>query len=147
MRAVAWRHTQAGIERRRAAAAQEAEAALAAIEQDNKPLPHLRLVQASEVQAPDVVAQYREIPVVIAKKSAAKLMDEVAEDFGTTVQVLKGISRNREIVHARQMAMYRVRKERPDLSLPVIGRAFNRDHTTVLHAIRKIEKLLEGEQQ
>ncbi len=50
------------------------------------------------------------------------------------------MSRSKHIVAARQEAMYRVRKERTDMSLPMIGRVFGgKDHTTILHAVRKIE--------
>ncbi len=53
---------------------------------------------------------------------------------------LKGSKRTHPLVDVRQLAMYEVRRQRPDLSFPVIGRWFGgRDHTTVMHAVRKIE--------
>ena len=53
---------------------------------------------------------------------------------------LTGSSRSRLLVTARQMAMYLTR-ELTDLSLPKIGQTFgNRDHTTVMHADKKIRK-------
>lgn len=65
------------------------------------------------------------------------IIAEVARKHGLKVADLKGPRRNRPYVRARQEAMYRCYRE-TDNSLPAIGRAFgNRDHTTVLHGIRR----------
>ena len=65
-------------------------------------------------------------------------MAVTADYFAVSVDDLVGPSRSRALVHARQMAMYLCR-ELTDLSLPKIGEKFgNRDHTTVMHADRKI---------
>ncbi|MBX3751922.1 MAG: hypothetical protein KF897_17725, partial [Opitutaceae bacterium] len=48
-----------------------------------------------------------------------------------------GASRTRHVVEARFEAIRLVRAARPDLSLPAIGRLFNRDHTTILHALKR----------
>ena len=70
--------------------------------------------------------------------SAATIMAVAAEYFSITMDDLVGASRSRVIANARQMAMYLCR-ELTDLSLPKIGEKFgNRDHTTVLHAEKKI---------
>ncbi len=70
--------------------------------------------------------------------SAATIMIVTAEYFAVSVDDLTGSSRSRVLVSARQMAMYLCR-ELTDLSLPKIGEKFgNRDHTTVMHADRKI---------
>ncbi|MCA1713545.1 MAG: chromosomal replication initiator protein DnaA, partial [Actinobacteria bacterium] len=69
------------------------------------------------------------------------IQDEVARFFDITVEDLCSTSRSRQLVTARQIAMYLVR-ELTDLSLPRIGRAFNRDHTTVMHARDKITALM-----
>jgi chromosomal replication initiator protein len=70
--------------------------------------------------------------------SAATIMAVTAEYFAVTIDDLVGGSRSRVLVGARQMAMYLCR-ELTDLSLPKIGEKFgNRDHTTVMHAERKI---------
>ena len=53
----------------------------------------------------------------------------------------RGVQKNKGIAEARQMAMYLIRKL-TNLSLPDIGREFARDHSTVLHAIRKVEVAL-----
>jgi chromosomal replication initiator protein len=70
--------------------------------------------------------------------SAATIMAVTAEYFNISIDDLMGSSRSRVLVSARQMAMYLCR-ELTDLSLPKIGEKFgNRDHTTVMHAERKI---------
>ncbi len=65
---------------------------------------------------------------------------EVAAEFGIKVSDLKSRKRIQSIVLPRQMAMYIARKT-TDLSLPFIGREFGgKDHTTVLHSVKRIEK-------
>ncbi|WP_412541130.1 chromosomal replication initiator protein DnaA [Longispora sp. K20-0274] len=72
--------------------------------------------------------------------TADQIMQETAEYFGVTMEDLRGHSRSRLLVGARQVAMYLCR-ELTDLSLPRIGAAFGgRDHTTVMHADRKIRQ-------
>ena len=67
-------------------------------------------------------------------------MASTAEYFGVSLEDLRGHSRVRVLVNARQVAMYLCR-ELTDLSLPRIGQAFGgRDHTTVMHADRKIRQ-------
>jgi chromosomal replication initiator protein len=70
--------------------------------------------------------------------TAATIMAVTAEYFAISIDDLVGSSRSRMMANARQMAMYLCR-ELTDLSLPKIGEKFgNRDHTTVMHADRKI---------
>jgi len=74
--------------------------------------------------------------------TAAIIMAVTAEYFAVTIDDLTGSSRSRVLVTARQMAMYLCR-ELTELSLPKIGGEFgNRDHTTVMHAERKIRGLM-----
>ncbi len=72
--------------------------------------------------------------------TADQIMVATADYFGVSLEDLKGHSRSRVLVNARQVAMYLCR-ELTDLSLPRIGQAFGgRDHTTVMHADRKIRQ-------
>ncbi|MEU9839211.1 chromosomal replication initiator protein DnaA [Actinomadura sp. NPDC048032] len=74
--------------------------------------------------------------------TAAMIMAQTVEYFGTTIDDLCGPSRSRMLVTARQIAMYLCR-ELTELSLPKIGQQFGgRDHTTVMHAERKIRSLM-----
>ena len=73
--------------------------------------------------------------------TAATIMAQTAAYFSLTIDDLCGTSRSRVLVNARQIAMY-LAKILTLRSLPEIGRRFGgRDHTTVLHAVRKIELL------
>jgi chromosomal replication initiator protein len=74
--------------------------------------------------------------------TAATIMAQTAAYFGQSMEDLCGSSRSRVLVTARQIAMYLCR-ELTDLSLPKIGQQFGgRDHTTVMHADKKIRHLM-----
>lgn len=74
--------------------------------------------------------------------TSATIMAQTAAYFGLTIEDLCGTSRSRVLVTARQIAMYLCR-ELTDLSLPKIGQQFGgRDHTTVMHADKKIRQLM-----
>ena len=74
--------------------------------------------------------------------TAATIMAVTAAYYAVTMEDLCGSSRSRQLVTARQIAMYLCR-EMTDLSLPKIGQHFGgRDHTTVMHADRKIRELM-----
>ncbi len=91
----------------------------------------------AEVVLKDLIPEGQENTI-----TAAMIMSAVAEYFAVSVDDLCGTSRTHVLVTARQMAMYLCR-ELTDLSLPKIGQAFGgRDHTTVMHADRKIRQLL-----
>jgi chromosomal replication initiator protein len=78
-----------------------------------------------------------------AMPTGASIKKKTARAFGISLSDLEGKKRNREISFPRQVAMYLCR-ELTDMSLPQIGEIFTgRDHTTVLHAIKKVETLLE----
>jgi chromosomal replication initiator protein len=77
-----------------------------------------------------------------AEITSGTIMGQVASYFGLTIDDLCGQSRTHVLVTARQIAMYLCR-ELTDLSLPKIGQQFGgRDHTTVMHAERKIRTLM-----
>ena len=74
--------------------------------------------------------------------TASTIMAQTAAYFSLSVDDLCGTSRSRVLVNARQIAMYLCR-ELTELSLPKIGQTFGgRDHTTVMHADRKIRELM-----
>jgi chromosomal replication initiator protein len=69
-----------------------------------------------------------------------ELLAEIAAYLGFEVEALRGKSRQRPLVTARQIAMY-VFRDLTDLSYPSIARLFGgRDHTTVIHAVEKIQR-------
>jgi len=74
--------------------------------------------------------------------TAPTIMAQTAAYYSLTIDDLCGTSRSRALVNARQIAMYLCR-ELTELSLPKIGQTFGgRDHTTVMHADRKIRELM-----
>jgi chromosomal replication initiator protein len=74
--------------------------------------------------------------------TANLIMAQTAAYFSLTIDDLCGTSRSRVLVNARQIAMYLCR-ELTELSLPKIGQTFGgRDHTTVMHADRKVRQLM-----
>ncbi|MEU5690581.1 chromosomal replication initiator protein DnaA [Actinosynnema sp. NPDC020468] len=72
--------------------------------------------------------------------TAPTIMAVTAEFFGVTIEDLCGPGKTKVLAQARQISMYLCR-ELTDLSLPKIGQTFGgRDHTTVMHADKKIRK-------
>jgi chromosomal replication initiator protein len=77
--------------------------------------------------------------------SVETIQQIVAENLGFTVEDLKSSKRTSELAFARQVAMYLSRKH-TESSLQQIGLAFNKkDHTTVLHAQKKIDALIKDQ--
>jgi len=69
----------------------------------------------------------------------------VSRKFRVSVDDMVGTKRSQDIVRARQVAMY-LSRELTNASLPSIGKAFGgKDHTTVLHSIQKITRLMESD--
>ena len=70
------------------------------------------------------------------------ILEATSKMFAFSLEDIKGKSRQRPLVTARQVAMY-VFRELTDLSYPAIAREFGgRDHTTVIHAVAKIKALM-----
>jgi chromosomal replication initiator protein len=70
-----------------------------------------------------------------------RIKELVAAQFRTTVRHLSGPQRYRRLVRARQVAMWLARNTTSH-SLPEIGWAFERDHTTVMHGIEKVDEIM-----
>ncbi len=76
-----------------------------------------------------------------------RILELTAEMFGYGITELTSQRRQRGLVKARQISMY-VMRELTDLSYPAIASIFGgRDHTTVMHAVKKISSLLPAERQ
>jgi chromosomal replication initiator protein len=79
--------------------------------------------------------------------SLATIQREVCRYYSMSQADLIGSKRSQAIVYPRQIAMY-LSRELTDLSLPKIGEGFGgRDHTTVMHATAKIQKLMSEQRQ
>ena len=70
-----------------------------------------------------------------------EIQKRVAEHFNIKLSEMTSARRARAVARPRQVAMY-LAKQLTSRSLPEIGRKFGgRDHTTVMHAVRKVEEL------
>lgn len=63
-----------------------------------------------------------------------------ATNKSVSISEIIGYRRTRYITEVRQKCYFEIKKLRTDLSFPLIGRFFNRDHTTILHGIQKLEQ-------
>lgn len=93
------------------------------------PIPNTVIAQAAEIA----------FPAFALAGTIRIIMRATAEEFSpVTMMDITSQRRTAKVVKARQVAMY-LSKEMTARSLPEIGRRFGRDHTTVLHAVRKIK--------
>ncbi len=70
------------------------------------------------------------------------IINEVARYFGMEDAVLRGPSRSRSVVMARNIAMYLIRQI-TGLSTIELGRIFGRDHSTAMHSLDQVTEKLE----
>ena len=90
--------------------------------------------------AQEALKDYANKGLISEKNDVAKIQKVVADYFQISIDDLRGKKRSSNISFPRQIAMYLCRKL-TDESFPKIGEAFgNRDHTTVMHALKKIEE-------
>ena len=76
-----------------------------------------------------------------------EIQRKVAEHYNLRMADMHSARRARNVARPRQVAMY-LAKQLTARSLPEIGRKFGgRDHTTVMHAVRKVEELMEDDAQ
>ena len=71
------------------------------------------------------------------------IISQVCKVYNLDENVLRGTQKNKRTAEARQVAVYLIRKL-TNLSTPDIGKEFNRDHTTILHSINKIDEAIEA---
>jgi len=77
--------------------------------------------------------------------SAEAILQAVGRYYGVSLEDLRGKARDRKVVVPRQVAMYLLREE-ARLSLPEIGhRLGGRDHSTVLHGVRAVQREVESD--
>ena len=88
--------------------------------------------------AAETVRYYSTAEAETVKIEAETIIEVVAEYYEIAVADLLGKKRNKEIVMPRQVAMY-VAREMAGMSYPDIGRAFDRDYTTVIHSYEKVK--------
>jgi chromosomal replication initiator protein len=97
-------------------------------------------IEMAQAQLADLLTQN-----VTKLRTDEEMLAEMASYLGFSVEALKGKSRQRPLVSARQVAMY-VFRDMTELSYPAIARLFGgRDHTTVIHAVDKVQRLMREE--
>lgn len=111
------------------------------------PAPKLVVIAPEPEPAPDPLAQYRlaydnSMDPRWSVQIAKRILRETAAEHGFTVAEIQSDSRRAPLARARQLTMWRIAKM-TQLSMPHIAKIMGgRDHTTVLHAIRRINGLL-----
>lgn len=110
---------------------------------------------AASVQANNAPVTVKLVRDILKKTKGAlranvkpdQIIDAVAEQFGVRKEDITGRGRTAEVANARQVAMYLI-KEMLNIPLTKVASAVRRgDHTTVIHACRKIENALKSDQQ
>lgn len=99
------------------------------------PIPNCEMERACDIlsSGPKVVGEVERIQIAVSKH------------FDISLNDMKSARRTSYVVRPRQIAIY-LAKELTGRSLPEIGKRFGgRDHTTVLHAVRRIKALVEAE--
>jgi len=100
------------------------------------------ILQAAERVLRDLMPEGNDIHV-----DADSIITATCSYFGISADELTGASRVAALARARQIAMYLCR-ELTDLSLPKIGSRFGgRDHTTVMHSVKKIDTKMGEDRQ
>lgn len=78
--------------------------------------------------------------------AAREVIAATVMHFGLPKEAMTNSARYRSVARPRQIAMYLIREMCPHMSYPGIGRLMGgRDHTTVLHGVRKITELLKSD--
>ena len=85
-----------------------------------------------------VLALYTKVIDTTERTLVEDIIKQTAAAFGVRPADILGPRRDRNSVAARHMAMARAYVERPDMTLPELGRLFKRDHTVLLHAAKKM---------
>ena len=103
---------------------------------------HSQLLSGKEITLDMTQDVLKDMLRSIDKKTTIdEIQKKVAEHFNISVKELQSSRRARTVARPRQVAMY-LAKQLTSRSLPEIGRKFDRDHTTVMHAVRKVEELI-----
>ncbi len=78
------------------------------------------------------------VPVTV---TVDRILNEVCRRYDLTPEDLKGRRRTNNVATARHVAVYLIRNM-TDMSLPAIGRIFNRDHTTIMNSYDNVKKMI-----
>lgn len=109
----------------------------------NKTIPMLTI----DIKPERLKAIKRSTKKIIANPVVNVIIETVSKESGIPIIDILEMSRKREIVTARHLAMYFI-KEHTDYSLKKIGSFFsNRDHSTIIHANQSVEDLIDTDKK
>jgi Bacterial dnaA protein helix-turn-helix len=95
-----------------------------------------------DVSMRDELAEFsKAFPTSAIRRKAEEIVAECIEFHGVSWDEMNRRSRKRHVVRAKHYTIYEIYKERPDMSLPVIGKIFGMDHTSIIFAVRKMQAL------
>lgn len=92
--------------------------------------------KAAQAAMDDIIGKYR-TREWLGRVTPRRVIEKIAKEHGVSVGLIIGQRRAKEIVAIRDKAVRAVAEQFPEMSLPDIGRAFKRDHTTIIHSLRK----------
>ncbi|MBQ7549043.1 MAG: chromosomal replication initiator protein DnaA [Clostridia bacterium] len=96
-------------------------------------------ITTAQTAIKDIIVDSSASPVTVSR-----IVAEVARTYGADPQEIYSPKQNAKITRMRQMAMY-IAREMTGLSTKLIGREFNRDHSTVVYSLDKFSKLYESD--
>lgn len=127
---------------RRTALTEKVYARAAEIERLKKELKAEQKRAAVEALAGPEPIKPNEVVSSFRKRTVREILKISSDYFGLPQEIIIGPSKPKDVITARQVAMY-VSYYYGGASLPQVGVIFNRDHTTVLYAVRKVQHLLD----
>lgn len=100
------------------------------------------ILAEARAQARTIIAEANECAEIAtqcdpARPSVLDIQKQTAQRYGVALQALLGPGRARLLVSARHEAITLAHAAWPELSYPALGRLFQRDHTAILHVVRK----------
>lgn len=87
------------------------------------------------------------VPIVTPRDTTRAIIREVAERHGVTYRDIIDYDRHGRVMAARHEAILAVRQAKPHMSLPDLGRVFQRDHSTILSSLDRSAKRMPPPQQ
>lgn len=92
--------------------------------------------KAAQAAMDEIIGKYR-TREWLGRLTPRRVIEKVAKEHGVSFGLIVGQRRAKEIVAIRDKAVRAVADQFPEMSLPDIGRAFKRDHTTIIYSLRK----------
>ena len=102
------------------------------------------IIIPNAAQMEEVIAAQARLANMPCEIPVKGILNDVAEHYGVTVEDLRGASRVHWVSFSRMIAIWLLKQNNPKRKLTEIGKALNKDHTTVLYALRKMAGMMES---